>query len=196
MSFKDSPEWQLGDIAVEAVRKFHVAHGSYVLRTDLIEEGGAPCFVGPNGKIAVPDLLATSKGRSRWREVKWKTSCVLHQRTRTWRHGIDAANWRYYLWVQNITSIPGWLDIVQLRPGPEADPDPVLLTAPFDLLCAHVEPHDGGGDVKVWWDLDVFRWYPLRNLDGNWQTVDIGPRLVRPWEGKSKAGVAPRWEPS
>jgi hypothetical protein len=191
MNLEDTPEWQLGEVAVRCVRRVLMSRGFYLLPTDQIDMGGAPGFIGPNGLVKVPDLLAAARGRARWVEVKWKTSCVLHQRTRTWRHGIDTPLWRHYLKIQNLTSIQGWLAIVQLRPGPLARPDPVLLMAPFDLLDAKASPHDGGGDEKVWWDVSEFSCYRVEVGD-DWQTVDVGPRLVRPWERTSKAGDAPR----
>lgn len=194
MQLKDRPEWEKGDRAVEAVSDWLIAQGKYVLRTDRIETGAAPGFDGPLGHITVADLLAAYHGQLEWHEVKWKDHCPFHQKSRTWRQGIDAGKWRYYLWLQNATGVPGWLTMVQLRPGAEAEPRPVLLTAPFDLLCARLLPHDGGGDVKVWWEVDEFAAFPITLRDG-WQTIDVGPPLIRPWERKAKDGHAPQWTP-
>lgn len=193
---RDTPEWDLGELAVRAVRGWLHAQGQYLLRTDLIEDNGAPAFVGPDGRAIVPDLLAAVDGAVAWHEVKWKSSCVLHQRTRTWRHGVDLYNWEQYLAVQRVTSIPGFLDIVQLRPGPEAEPAPTLLSASFARLAECVDAHSGSGDVKAWWDVDAFETVASIEVDSTWQTVNVGPRLVRPWEGLSKTGEAPQWKPN
>lgn len=190
---RHTPEWELGELAVRAVRRWLHTQGQHLLRTDLIEDGGAPAFVGPDGRAVVPDLLAAADGAVAWHEVKWKSSCVLHQRTRTWRHGVDLYNWKQYLTVQRVTSIPGFLDIVQLRPGPEAEPAPLLLCASFAHLAENVDVHNGSGDVKVWWDVDAFENVASLEVGDGWKTVDIGPRLVRPWEGLSKTGEAPQW---
>jgi hypothetical protein len=193
---RDTPEWKLGELAVCTVRHWLHTQGQHLLRVDLIEDGGPPAFVGPDGCAIVPDLLAAVDGAVAWHEVKWKSSCVLHQRTRTWRHGVDLWNWEQYLAVQRVTSIPGFLDIVQLRPGPEAEPAPVLLSASFAHLADHVDVHSGSGDVKAWWDVDVFETAASIEIGDGWEAINIGPRLVRPWEGLSKTGEAPRWRPN
>lgn len=197
MTIETTPEWQLGELAVQAVRAFIIGRGHHVLRTDLIDEGGAPGFMGPNGFITVTDLLVAAKGRLDWHEVKWKTSCVKYQKAPngpTWRTGIDAGQWRYYLSLQRLTGVKGWLDLVHLRPGPQAEPEPFLLVDSIDNLFGRVHPHSGGGDVKVWWDLDGFLHYPIQVAD-DWQRINLGPPVVRPWEQRSKSGEAPRWMP-
>ena len=195
MSIKDSPQWTFGAYCVELVREHLVSLGWLILRADLIENGGAPGFVGQDGFVTVADILAARKGIPRWVEVKGKTAPDLYQRAKphpTWRHGIDASNWYHYRQLERLTSIQGWLAIVQLQPGPAAEPDPVLLMARFDTLAACLHLHEGGGDVKVWWDVDVFMHYPLVVTETEF---GLGPRIVHPWEQPSAVGEAPRWSP-
>jgi hypothetical protein len=195
----NTPEWELGELAVRAVRLELRRTGYCLLPVDHLDNGGPPVFITPNGAVhPAPDILAARQGQTRWIEVKWKTSCVLYQKAPggpKWRHGIDVAAWRHYLWIVRATGLPGGLAIVQLRPGPNAKPEPYLLTANFEHLEQHTHPHIGGDEPKVWWDVDVFRHYPLRNLSDDWRRIELGPRVIHPWEGVSKLGVAPRWNP-
>lgn len=159
----------------------------------MIEDGGAPSFQLPGERIITPDLLVAHSGCNAFCEVKWKTAPVLHQRTRTWRHGVDEWNWENYLFAQEQTGIRGWLYIVECKRGPHEQDEPHLLTQSFDVLQAVGFSHDGDGDAKVWWDVEVFQRRALSvNTRGR---VEI-PRSVRPWERVGRDGTAPRWEPA
>jgi hypothetical protein len=195
VNLKQTSEWRRGEAAVSAVSAWLLSGGFYVLPTDRIEMGGAPAFLGPDGYVTVPDILAAGpKSHLCWHEVKWKERCVKHQRTGTWRTGIDVGPWRHYLRVQERTGIPGMLTLVQLRSGPEQGPNPVIMTQSFDRLAACVHEHDGGGDVKVWWEVDDFIIRPLR-LSDDLLRVEVLPSVVHPWERTSRVGVVPCWVP-
>ena len=195
--FQNSPEWELGELATRAVRRWLLARGFYLLPVDHLDMGGAPGFIGPGGRfLTVPDILAIGGGGAEWHEVKWKSAPVLYQITRRFRTGVDAASWEHYRRVEAASGLAGHLSLVQLRPGGEAEPEPLLQTASFARLAGCLTSHAGGGDVKVWWDCDDFDQFPILDLGDEWRGIDIGPRLIRPWEQKSKQGEAPRWRPS
>jgi hypothetical protein len=188
MPLDETPEWNLGELAVAAVIQEALAHDVAVLRLDLIENGGPPAFLTKNGDITTPDLLVGSKGHQAFIEVKWKTAPVLHQKTRTWRHGVDEWNWRNYLQAQTQTGIPGFLYLVECKRGTYEPDNPYLLACSFERLSAKAIPHDGGGDPEVWWDRDVFNRRPLEwDTDGR---IEI-PRNPRPWERPGRDGSAP-----
>ena len=194
---RDTPQWQVGEVAVAATCRFLMGCGFLILRADLIENGGPPAFVGADGRgqVITPDLVAARAGRTRWVEVKFKTAAVPYGKTPgTWRTGVDERNWRQYLEVQRITGAPGWLAIVQLRPAGKLAAEPELQLATLDHLARRATPHIGAGDRKVWWDIDDFERFPIV-IDGA-GALELPPRLVeRPWERPARDGTVPRCPP-
>jgi hypothetical protein len=185
--------WNWGVRGVEETRIFFQGLGMYVLDTDSIQKGGAPAIIGELRRHIVPDLQVSGDGRTRWVEVKYKSSCNLYQKTRKWQHGIDLDNWYAYREVEKQTGIPGLLAIFQERPGPEAEPDPMLLTAPFADLVGGRIGELRPGERLIFWDVDKFECHHLQA--GRVPNLTRLTKIIRPWERKGADGSAPRMDP-
>lgn len=194
MNFKNRTATQWGTWGEKIAIKWLQKQGWYVIPVSLIDNGGAPKAVGLLKSIVLPDLQIAGKGGSRWVEVKTKRNPIHFRKARQWRHGIDQPKWDAYLSVETESQIPGDLAIIQIRPGPEAEPEPMLLIAPFDQLQNSAKHEPGKDGPMVYWATEKFEIFPLEDCP-------IPPlpnlRLVEhPWEKKDKRGNAPRFDRS
>lgn len=186
--------WNWGLHGIEETRVFFQGLGHYVLDIDAINNGGAPAIVGQVRRHVTPDLQISGGGNTWWVEVKYKDHCVKYQKTGTWRHGIDRANWYAYRQVERETGIPGLLAIVQHRPGPEAAPEPMLLVASFSDLARGCQFGELNGDTPmVFWDVDRFQRHHLET--GRVPDLTRLTKVIHPWEKKDSQGNAPRMSP-
>lgn len=188
-SYAAAKDW--GDWGENVVRDWFRTAGWFVVPTAAIETGGAPKLVGLLEQHVLPDMQTARDGQMRWVEVKTKTSPVLYQIAREWRHGVDLKNWQAYLEVERITGFPGDLAIVQLRPGPKAPANPTLLTASFASLRDVGEVGTGEyGKKVIFWNVDRFE----RVVINECQIPDFRSlrEVVHPWEQKGKTGTVPQ----
>lgn len=179
---KGSAEARLGRACEEAVREWFRSHGWYVLALYAIETGRAPALIGELQNYVLPDLQVSRRGATRWVEVKAKTLAPYYQRAREYRHGVNLDNWEQYLDVETKTGIPGYLAVLQLKPGPDAPPDPILLLASFAALraCVQIDARPGAQPM-AYFPVDAFDRYPGIAVDVA-MMPSLEPRIVHPWE--------------
>jgi hypothetical protein len=184
-----------GKEAEKAVRAALIRMGERVIPQHLIQDGGAPMAVSYLGKWVLPDFLVAKEGAPRWIEVKFKTCPGLYQKITKWRHGVDLPNWNDYLAVQKEFGIPGWIVVLQYKPGPHADPDPCLLTQSLDILKTMVqivsEPTRSAPRGMAYWNVDDME-VMLHPMNFNFTDVPLLERKLHPWVEKSRQGKAPR----
>lgn len=190
MSIKQTAEWGWGEWGEGQVRRWFQEQGWFVIPTSAIENGGAPKLIGLLAAHVLPDLQTARAGEMRWVEVKTKTAPVLYQITRTWRHGIDLRLWDEYLKVQAETGLPGDLAIVQVRPGPAAEPNPTLLVASFDALANEGQVGNTSDGPRIFWDVSRFRRWVIN--DCQIPPIPSLRKVVHPWERPSKTGEIPQ----
>lgn len=180
---REGHEWRLGRAAEQAVRRWYQTAGWYVVPLYAIEDGGAPRLAGAIKSHVLPDLQVARAGALRWVEVKGKNIAPYYQKTRRYRHGVNLRNWRAYLEVEAASGVPGYLAIVQLRPGPDVAIAPQLLVASFATLRADVQIRsaDGDGFEMAFFDVDAFERFALPR-DAAAPFPDLAPRRVHPWE--------------
>lgn len=182
-ALKDTLEWNLGRFGEERVRCWYQQQGWFVVPTYCIENGGAPALIGQLRRFVLPDMQAAQAGEMRWVEVKTKTSPVLYQKIGRFRHGIDLRNWLDYREVERTTGLPGYLAILQLRPGKGAAVDPVLLQAAFADLDSVVQIYTS--NQMVYWDADRFERLPI---DLTQAAPVLEPKTIHPWDHGREMG--------
>lgn len=188
----DSAETRAGQWGEAVATRWLEDQGWYVAPMHSTGNGGAPLARQRWKGLILPDLQLIGGGETRWTEVKWKTAPVFYQITREWRHGVDLHNWEDYLELSHQSGVPGWLAIVQVKAGPDEDQlEPTLLLAPF----VELEPH---GTVGKFSDglrmMFCTKWFDVHRLHGFQHPPPTLRKSVRPWEQKSKAGKAPRFD--
>lgn len=188
---------RFGDLAQNEVRRLHEIVGDWVVPTYAIANGGAPVLVRLLERHVLPDLQVFNAKGGRWVEVKYKDHLDKFQKLNQWQQGIDLHHWNDYCEVEQKTGLPGQLDLIQIKPGKEADPDPVLLWQSFAILreCAQIKPtsHASFRHGVVYFPIEAFK---CRRLSAFVPPSSL-PSLaqnINPWEKKSKTGVAPQWE--
>jgi len=178
------------------LRRDYEKHGWFVAPMYAIEDGGAPMLCREVEKIVLTDLLMFKRGEPLWVEVKYKDRADWYQIGQQWQHGIDLPNWRAYLKAQDNTGFPGRLSIMQLRPGKDAEPQPVHLWQNFSELEKWVQiietPHTTFRRGVAYFPLDAFKCSPI--------VFSLPPDLPplpkpesHPWQRPSKAGTVPQW---
>lgn len=181
-----------GKEAERAVRIAYERLGWFVVPAYAIEDGGAPMLARLIERHVLPDMLLAHRGVSRWLECKFKDHCVKYNKTGFFRHGIDLPKWQAYREVERITGIPGWLAILQFRPGAEADPDPHLLVQSLEhlagILDVAAEPTATAPRGMVYWNVDEMD--TVTRLDFGLD-VERLTEVIHPWEMKTKDGRAP-----
>jgi hypothetical protein len=186
-----------GDLAQDEVRRLHVEAGDYVVPTYAICSGGAPKLVGLLQRHVLPDLQVFNRNGGRWIEVKYKDHLDKFQKRKQWQQGIDLPHWHDYCEVEQKTGLPGQLDIIQLKPGKEAEPDPVLLWQSFNVLrdCVQIKrtPHASFTRGIAYFPIEAFKCRRLSAFVPP-ETLPSLATNVNPWEKKSKTGTAPQWE--
>jgi hypothetical protein len=185
-----------GRLAEQAISRKYIEAGWYVVPTYAIETGGAPRLVGLLQRFVLPDLQVFRLGDAAWVEVKYKDHADIYQKRRQWQHGIDLPNWRAYLEVEDRTGIAGRLSILQFKPGKEADPRPVHLWQSFYELRKWVQvleaPHTTFKRGAAYFPLDAFKCSPIE-FEPPAGLLSVSAN-TNPWEQRSRAGVAERFE--
>lgn len=196
--YDDTTAGQWGTSAEALIRRWYQESGCFVVPVHAIEDGGAPLLTGLLRKHVLPDFQVSRGGASRWVEVKFKDHCVLYQKAREWRTGVDLPNWHDYLQVESETGIPGYMAILQYRKGPGAPPDPLLLEAPFSRLRAVSQedptPREHARRGMVYWPVNFF---DRHALSASADHLDLLPRLTRiihPWERQGRSGAVPNMD--
>jgi hypothetical protein len=193
LELEETPQWHVGQWAEATVAKWARRNGFATL--DLSALRGRNRVVLPDGSTRPMADLGLLGGRGLEAvEVKWKECPVLYQVARQFRHGVDLPHWDAYLHIQERYSVPVGIWVVEWRPGAAAEPRPVLLRALVDVLKPHVQraptPTKKAPRGMAYWDREVM-------LDVVALPGAIGhpplhlPRLVHPWERKSRDGHAP-----
>lgn len=191
-------ESRAGRAAENCVRDIYMAAGWSVLPAHLIENGGAPLVLAKLRNETAPDFVVAKPGTgARMLEVKFKTAPFLYQKMRDWQHGIDLPNWEAYLRLDQTSGFRVDIAIVQVKPGPEAPIEPMLLFQSVEVLdkvrIDEVAPNKKFPRGAVYFSCTAFDVAPIdttmlpRNL----------PELMRlrtsvyPWECAAKNGHVP-----
>jgi len=181
MTFKESPEWELGQWGEIHVRRWLERSGKFVVPTSCIEDGGAPALTRLLQRLVLPDYQTFDSNGGGWWEVKTKTRAMLYQKANEWRTGVDLRLWNAYREVEQATQLPGHLVMIHLNPK---ELHRKLLVARMDDLVAI--PHSGsttsyGGSELVFFRIDDFDRVTF-TASGPQLPPHIEPKIVRPWE--------------
>jgi hypothetical protein len=190
---EQTPQWQVGDWAERAVRRWALHQGYAVLRLSVM--GRDNRVVLPDGRtLAMTDFgLLTDSGLEAV-EVKYKEAPAHYQIEREYRHGVDLPLWDAYRRIQREYSVPVSVWVVEYRPGRNAEPCPRLLRAMADTLAPHVQryptPTETAPYGMAYWGRHLMDMYHLPTQVGA-PPLHL-PRLEHPWERVSKDGHAPQ----
>ncbi len=166
-SFNDS--LQFGAVGENVVGRYRQAKGCLALpvHKSIGGVGHGPQLLGINEDLVAPDFLVWGKDGTKWVEVKHKTTCTWHRKTRRWQTGVDRTVLTNYGTVSKETNSK----VVLCFWHPSDKPDPrdlawgspkVCPTGLFvgDVLelekpgCGRYYQHVTNSSGMVYWDID------------------------------------------
>lgn len=189
---RNSQQFRLGRKGEIVVREWLIQHGYTVIELSLIEDGGAPMVKGPDGNMISPDDMIFHKDYgSGFVEVKTKSRATKNNQRKRLEHGIPLYLWKAYRSIQEKTSTPVSLAIVELA-------SKELFLAPTDDIAETAAYYYGDkmsdGLPHIFFDVGhestAFSVYPLDKL-GDLIPKPVKPKTVRLWE---HPGVKRPWE--
>jgi hypothetical protein len=191
-------EARAGRAAENCVRDIYKAAGWYVLPAHLIENGGAPLVLARLRNFTAPDFVVGKPGViPRMLEVKFKSAPFLFQKMRDWQHGIDRPNWEAYEELDRVSGFRVDIAIVQVKPGPQAPIEPMLLFQSVEALAAvridEIAPNKKGPRGMVYFSCTAFDVAPINTamLPRNLPELMRLRTSVYPWECAAKNGHVP-----
>jgi hypothetical protein len=116
------------DFGEDIIKEGLANRGWFVIPTGKIDCGGAPMARSSDEALILPDLQISSRGKTRWVEVKRKTKPAYMRVESCHKHGFCKRQWEHYKRIEQESNVQVWIFIWEVM-------NRVICYAPIQYLA-------------------------------------------------------------